>query len=69
MEPESTRAASLWAGDAPDQELLRGAADPAQPPVVRPARQLLQRAADGRTCYPADTFHVSQQSEKYPKPI
>lgn len=36
VEPESARAASLRAGGAPNQELLCGVTDSAQPPVVGP---------------------------------
>lgn len=68
VEPGSARAASLRAGDAPNQELLCGVPDPAQPPVVRPVGQCFQWAV-GWTCYSAGTFYVSQHLQKCPKPI
>lgn len=36
VEPQSARAPSLRAGDAPNQELLSGVTDSAQPAVLRP---------------------------------
>lgn len=69
VEPESARAPSLRAGEAPNQELLCGATDPAQPPAVRPVGERFQWAADGWTCDSAGPFHVSQHLGKYPKLI
>lgn len=60
VEPRSARA-----GDAPDQELLAGAPDPAQPAVLRPLCQLMQRAAEARTGQPAGAFHVSSHQWQY----
>ena len=59
VEPESARAASLWAGGATHQELLCGVTDPAQPAVVRPVGECFQRAAEGWTCYSAGAVYVS----------
>lgn len=57
--PQSARAPRLRAGDAPNQQLLAGVTDPAQPALLRPVRQLLQRAAEARAGGPAGAFHVS----------
>lgn len=64
VEPQSARAPGLRVGDAPHQELLSGAADSAQPALLRPLRQLLQRAAEDGTGHPAGTFHVSKSDLK-----
>lgn len=62
VEPQSARAPSLRAGDAPDQQLLSGVADSAQPALLWPVCQLLQRAAKGWTSCPAGVIHVSRGS-------
>ena len=60
VEPQSARAASLWAGDATHQQLLPGSVHPAQPAFLRLVCQLLQRAAEERACCPACAIHVRQ---------
>lgn len=56
--PQSARAPCLRAGDAPNQQLLSGVTDSAQPALLRPVCQLLQRAAQGWAGCSAGTFHV-----------
>lgn len=60
VEPQSARAPSLRAGDAPNQQLLSGVADSAQPALLWPVCQLLQRAAEDWASRAARTFHVSK---------
>lgn len=67
VEPQSTWAPSLQAGDAPNQKLLSGVADSAQPADLRPLCELFQWAAEDWTSHSAGTFHVSTSPsfEKY----
>lgn len=58
VEPQSARAPSLRAGDAPYQQLLSGVTDPAQPALLWPVCQLLQWAAEDWASCAAGTFHV-----------
>lgn len=60
VEPQSARAPSLRAGDAPYQQLLSGVTDPAQPALLWPVCQLLQWAAEDWASCAAGTFHVRQ---------
>lgn len=59
VEPQSGWTPGLWARVAPNQQLLPGVTDSAQPALLWPVCQLLQWAAEDWTCCPTGTLHVS----------